>query len=316
MPVANAIADPAATSLDRSEGSATHALYGGAIGSINAAYYLPIFERFEAAGHAGPCWNWAAGLCTLNWMAFRKMWGAALVYVALWGVAAFLLLGLGQVFRFSEVTQRDLWLGQGFLSVVIPGFYGNAWLYTACRKEMARALAANTTLPEACTMLNQRASSRRHFVVLALLNLVVLGVAAGVYLSSQKTDSQANAAKPGAASNLAVGRAIDLPAPQAPQQKPEPIAPPPAPAPVPPVKPQVAPPKFHINVGLFASDTNARNAYAKLKQAGLPAYTQEVESKQGKRTRVRVGPFETRADAEAAAETIHALKLDAIVFEP
>ena len=73
---------------------------------------------------------------------------------------------------------------------------------------------------------------------------------------------------------------------------------------------------FHINVGLFASDTNASNAYAKLKQAGLTAYTQEIESKQGKRTRVRVGPFETRAEAEAAAEKIHTLKLDAVVFEP
>ena len=73
--------------------------------------------------------------------------------------------------------------------------------------------------------------------------------------------------------------------------------------------------KFLINVGLFADDNNARNAYVKLQDAGLPALSQEIKSSKGKRTRVRVGPFETQAEAERAAERIRALQLDAAVFK-
>ena len=73
---------------------------------------------------------------------------------------------------------------------------------------------------------------------------------------------------------------------------------------------------FHINVGLFAVPMNAHNAYQKLTGAGLAAYTQEITSKtKGKLTRVRVGPFDTRAEADAAADKIHGLQLEAVVFQ-
>jgi DedD protein len=73
--------------------------------------------------------------------------------------------------------------------------------------------------------------------------------------------------------------------------------------------------KFLINVGLFADANNARNAYVKLQDAGLPALSQEVTSSKGPRTRVRVGPFESQPEADRAAEHIRALKLDAAVFK-
>lgn len=73
-------------------------------------------------------------------------------------------------------------------------------------------------------------------------------------------------------------------------------------------------PGFYINVGLFAVPTNGKNAYQKLESAGLPVFSDGVESKKGPLTRVRVGPFSTRAQATAAAKKIRALKLDAIVF--
>ncbi len=73
--------------------------------------------------------------------------------------------------------------------------------------------------------------------------------------------------------------------------------------------------KFLINVGLFADDNNARNAFVKLQDAGLPALSQEIKSSKGKRTRVRVGPFETQPEADQAAERIRALQLDAVVFK-
>jgi cell division septation protein DedD len=74
---------------------------------------------------------------------------------------------------------------------------------------------------------------------------------------------------------------------------------------------------YLINVGLFADANNARNAYAKLQDAGLPAITQELKSAKGLvRTRVRSGPFASQAEADHAADTIRALRLDAAVFKP
>ena len=74
--------------------------------------------------------------------------------------------------------------------------------------------------------------------------------------------------------------------------------------------------KFLINVGLFADANNARNAYTKLQDAGLPALSQELQSAKGLRTRVRAGPFESQAEADSAAEKIRALRLDAAVVKP
>lgn len=72
---------------------------------------------------------------------------------------------------------------------------------------------------------------------------------------------------------------------------------------------------FYINVGLFAVPSNASNASQKLADAQLPVFTQDLQTKKGKLTRVRVGPFANRALAETAATKIHAMQLDAIVFE-
>ena len=72
---------------------------------------------------------------------------------------------------------------------------------------------------------------------------------------------------------------------------------------------------FLINVGLFADENNARNAKTKLVDAGLSAFTEEAIYPRGKRTRVRVGPFETLAEADAAAEKIRNLGLEAAVFK-
>lgn len=75
--------------------------------------------------------------------------------------------------------------------------------------------------------------------------------------------------------------------------------------------------KHLVNVGLFAQEANASNAMAKLKEANLPAYTEEIRSPtKGKLTRVRVGPFTSQADAEAAAVKIRALGLDAMLLRP
>lgn len=71
---------------------------------------------------------------------------------------------------------------------------------------------------------------------------------------------------------------------------------------------------YYLNVGLFAVPENGSNAYQKLESAGLPVFSDSLETKKGKLTRVRVGPFATRAKAVVAAKKIHALKLEAVVF--
>lgn len=72
-------------------------------------------------------------------------------------------------------------------------------------------------------------------------------------------------------------------------------------------------PGYYINVGVFADEANARKAQARLLNEGLPAFRQEFFAAQRRRVRVRVGPFERRDDAEAAAVSVRALGLEAVV---
>ena len=75
------------------------------------------------------------------------------------------------------------------------------------------------------------------------------------------------------------------------------------------------PGKVIVQVGAFADADKVREVRRKLEHAGLKTYTQSVEGKDGKRTtRVRVGPFETRAEADKAAARIRKLDLQANVI--
>jgi len=70
--------------------------------------------------------------------------------------------------------------------------------------------------------------------------------------------------------------------------------------------------KVVIQVGAFTDEGKIREVRRKLEQAGLKTYTQTVETKDGKRTtRIRVGPFESRADADKAAARVRKLDLPA-----
>jgi len=64
-----------------------------------------------------------------------------------------------------------------------------------------------------------------------------------------------------------------------------------------------------VQVGAFADADKAREVRLKLEKAGLKTYTQVVETKDGKRIRVRVGPFATKAEADQAASKIKTLDL-------
>jgi DedD protein len=73
--------------------------------------------------------------------------------------------------------------------------------------------------------------------------------------------------------------------------------------------------RFVVQVGAFAELAKAHEARVKLEKAGLKTYTQVVQPKEGKRIRVRVGPFETKADADKAAQKIKKLDLPAAILE-
>ena len=395
------------------EENVTTALYRAAIGPVNGNYYLPIFTRFEAADHAGISWNTAASLTTLNWLAFRQLWTAALAYVGIMVAVALLVFGIGRlVFQFSDTLLMAMGLGFGLAAFVLPGLFGNAVLHTECRKKMSSALAAHTQVEDACAQLNRQAPTRQRAIWLACANVAFWIAAVFSYLQISALSNLA-VMPHGAleAGHVAVGKTTDLTAPPALPPTPAisaneatasaasaPTAPvasapvaaaptaPPASEPATPVvavsapapravasvpatntnarkaapkasapakaerdkkaaEPAVvrakqAPPPattetpkrkasaaatamadaadkpYFINVGLFAVPENAASAHAKLLEAQLPSVLKELKSTKGRQIRVRVGPFTSKADAQAAVEKIKALQLDAVIVQP
>ena len=67
--------------------------------------------------------------------------------------------------------------------------------------------------------------------------------------------------------------------------------------------------RFVVQVGAFSDDSKVREVRAKLEKAGLKSYTHAAEAKDGKRTRVRVGPFSSRDEADKVANKIKQLQL-------
>ena len=101
--------------------------------------------------------------------------------------------------------------------------------------------------------------------------------------------------------------------------EPAPIKESPAPAakeaPAPAAKPAaVDEGRFVVQVGAFAEVTAAREARARVEKLGLRTYTQVVETSNGKRIRVRVGPFASRDQAAQAADKLKAAGLPTAVL--
>ena len=461
--------------LDRSDASATAALYRAAIGPVQLDYYLKTFTRFDATGKVGPCWNWGAALVTLNWMAFHRLWGPALVYVGA-SVAAILLL-FGILPLLYPLSHAGLWTMQALIlsvAVAVPGAFGNAWLYAACSKAMDDAYSTSATQEEACALLRRRAVGRQRLGGLAAGNATLIAAVATIVLSwpgvgslplnsnrmeqarmqpaslptaaapepapapvtaattaasaprMDAIDSAATAPASDSVSAQAAAAGVTSRSSQGLVQMPAPIA---STAPAAnamataarakaaaaeqraaaqeeqdraiakqksdsalaaaaaqraaalasrraaqeeqasriaakeiavrkaaqdeqlsriAAKEEIASRKaqtakaakaaqtakaatvakaaapvsaagadqYLVNVGVFADTNNARNAYTKLRDAGLPAQSMPVTTPKGERTRVRVGPFESRAEADTAADKIRALSLEAMVFKP
>ena len=73
--------------------------------------------------------------------------------------------------------------------------------------------------------------------------------------------------------------------------------------------------RFIAQIGAYAEADKAREVRLKLERAGIKTYTQVVETADGKRIRVRVGPFQGRAEADKAAAKIKALNLPVSILQ-
>ena len=72
--------------------------------------------------------------------------------------------------------------------------------------------------------------------------------------------------------------------------------------------------RYIVQAGAYADAHTAQAVRAKIEQAGLATYTQVVDTPQGKRVRVRVGPFATRDAAERALHKLQALGIGGAVL--
>ena len=67
--------------------------------------------------------------------------------------------------------------------------------------------------------------------------------------------------------------------------------------------------RFVVQAGTFSDDAKLREVRSKLEKAGITTYTQVIEGKEGRRVRVRVGPFTKRDEADKMANKIKQLQL-------
>ena len=74
------------------------------------------------------------------------------------------------------------------------------------------------------------------------------------------------------------------------------------------------PPRFVVQVGAFVDAESARETRRQAEKLGLKTYTQVAQTASGSRIRVRIGPFATRAEADAAVAKAKAASLSAVVL--
>lgn len=161
----------------------TTQLYAAAVGPVNTGYYLNHFARFDHRGKAVLTWNWPAFVATLGWMAFRRLWAEALIYLGLCVFVSVVLLGA-----------LPLWLGHSesvlggaaaalvLLLCVLPAVLANGLYYKAINRHVTRALADSPDIATTQGRLRHYASSRPRAMlvatVVALLWLATAGLAA------------------------------------------------------------------------------------------------------------------------------------------
>lgn len=72
--------------------------------------------------------------------------------------------------------------------------------------------------------------------------------------------------------------------------------------------------RYVIQVGAFGDEASAKDARQKVERLGLKTYTQDVDVQGTRRIRVRVGPFDSQAEANKALAALKAAKLPGAVL--
>jgi DedD protein len=72
--------------------------------------------------------------------------------------------------------------------------------------------------------------------------------------------------------------------------------------------------RFVVQVGAFADAATARETRLKVEKLGLKTYTQVAETASGSRIRVRLGPFNSREEAEKVLGRTKAAGIDGVVL--
>ena len=151
------------------------------------------------------------------------------------------------------------------------------------------------------------------------MNLALAGVIAGGVLGFRGAWAPATNTRPVAEVRGAIANPVTnpIPEPMSPASAPSaPLAPPVPSASLSELASAAASVgRYQINVGLFANEANAQRVHAQLQAAKMNVYSEVIDTTHGKRTRVRVGPFKTESDANAAARKIKSLQFDAVVFK-
>jgi cell division protein FtsN len=227
-------------------GGDTEALYRAAIGAGDQDYYLRHFLRFDANGKAGASWHWVAYWATLNWLIFRRMWGWALAYGAVLATVTILVFGLGKLLlNYPDNTGLVLFLAFLSLAFVLPGLYANAIYYTFCNRNISAALQTTPDIPSACKALAEQAPTPKRWLKIAMVNVVLLALLAGVANFFLNPPSGLAVLTEAQKSRPSVGVVTDAP-PAAPAPEPAPATPtaipPTTPAPTPPVTPPATAP--------------------------------------------------------------------------
>ena len=70
-----------------------------------------------------------------------------------------------------------------------------------------------------------------------------------------------------------------------------------------------------VGLGAYTDAGTLHEARAKAEKLGLKTYTQVIENDSGKRTRVRIGPYVQRDEADAAAAKVKRAGLPAAVIK-
>lgn len=341
MTSSTALAAPAAQARSAAAQytSVAPVLYRAALGTVNVDHYLAAFERLDTVGRVLPGWNLAAALCPLGWLLFRRLWLPALWVGAALALGALLLWTVGWQWLAMPLPMLAGLALAGLLVLCGGlGLYGDALVHADVRRRIVSAVSAAPNLRDAVALLERRACSRRRLawvaglgaalVLSAALAWLVIVVGAGAQRVPEGAGPEPQAVRQPravegdapAASGVGAGPVDVGPdlvgQPQAVpsvEQGHEP-APDARPAAVQePASRQAAPRTLYINVGLFADPENARRTHARLQQAGLPSSVEPVVRADGRRLqRVRVGPFGSAAQANAAAAKVRAMGLETV----